>query len=528
MDAKTPNNQTAVIVAAGQFQEDIPANLNDAQGPVYMATQAVGAALKDIDGAEIDNKGGAQALLGDIDTVFCVRTFGDSGPLFSCPFETTKNMPAAIAKAVGITARRHVYDVIGGNTPQSLIAEAAEEIEFGASKAVLICGGEAIGNMKAAMRAKLEFDWSDDISPDTSLEDRGYYTPKSPQLISQAAEQHEIYSPMQYYTFLENALRAKKGLPREDYRRSMADIMGGLLETSRDNSLSVFSDIDADLNKDSAANPLFTDLYRKSILPKDGVNQGAAIIMTSYGRAVELGFDPRRFIYLHAHVEGSEPPVLQRPELDKSPVLQACISQALAAANIEAKDIGLRDLYSCFPIVLEQSTQALGLNPKKDKLTLTGGLAFFGGPGNNYSLHGLVEMVAALRKTPDDYGLIQANGGFMSKHAVGIYSAKPANFPARIMRHMAENGAVLDMADSVEGVGVIESFCVNYRKGVPDSAVIIGRIDGGRTNDDKGKRFYANPDASQNAALLNWLIEADPFGEKVTLSNDGQRNYFTR
>jgi len=507
-----PDKNMAVIIGVGQYMADVPADVSGAQGPVHIAAQAVSAALENT---------GFTAMAEHIDTVFCVRTFGDSGPMFACPFETSKNMPAAVARAVGINAKRHVYDVIGGNTPQSRIAEAAEEIEAGASKAVLICGAEAIANMRAAMRADVVLDWSDDADS-AGLEDRGYFAKSSPPLMTRAAMAHSPITPIQYYTLLENARRAKQGLTREHYREGLSKIMEGLLQTSKDNALSVFSDVDANLNSLTRSNALFTDLYSKAILPKDGVNQGAAVIMTSYGHAVQLGLDPRKFIYLHAHVEGSEAPVLQRPELDTSKVLRACIAQAVNAANITAKDIGLRDLYSCFPIVLKESAAALGLNLQEDDLTLTGGLAFFGGPGNNYSLHGIAQMVEGLRAAPKTYGLVHANGGFMSKHAVGIYSAKPAEFPARIMRHMAEDGLRLEMAETGQGEAVIESFCVDYRKGTPSGAIMIGRLK------DSGARVYANPLAEEKLALLDWLIADDPFGETVQLTTDGRRNYFSR
>ena len=55
-------------------------------------------------------------------------------------------------------------------------------------------------------------------------------------------------------------------------------------------------------------------------------------------------------------------------------------------------------------------------------LTLTGGLPYFGGPGNSYSLHGIAETVAAMRDKPGAFGLVGANGGVMSKYSVGVYS----------------------------------------------------------------------------------------------------------
>ena len=48
------------------------------------------------------------------------------------------------------------------------------------------------------------------------------------------------------------------------------------------------------------------------------------------------------------------------------------------------------DLYSCFPIAPRLSAAMLGLAPDDPRpLTVTGGLPWFGGPGNNYTTHAI-------------------------------------------------------------------------------------------------------------------------------------------
>ena len=61
-------------------------------------------------------------------------------------------------------------------------------------------------------------------------------------------------------------------------------------------------------------------------------------------------------------------------------------------------------------------------------LTLTGGLPFFGGPGNNYSMHAIAETVQRARQAPGSYGFVGANGGVMSKYSAGVYSTRPAEW----------------------------------------------------------------------------------------------------
>jgi acetyl-CoA C-acetyltransferase len=55
-------------------------------------------------------------------------------------------------------------------------------------------------------------------------------------------------------------------------------------------------------------------------------------------------------------------------------------------------------------------------------------LPFFGGPGNNYSMHGIAETVSEMRERPGQFGLVGANGGIMSKYSAGVYSTEPAEW----------------------------------------------------------------------------------------------------
>ena len=95
-------------------------------------------------------------------------------------------------------------------------------------------------------------------------------------------------------------------------------------------------------------------------------------------------------------------------------------------AGIGAGDLATIDLYSCFPVAVFNICDGLGLPPDDPRgLTVTGGLPFFGGAGNNYSMHAIAETVQRARADPGSYGFVGANGGIMSKYSVGIYSTTP-------------------------------------------------------------------------------------------------------
>ena len=98
-------------------------------------------------------------------------------------------------------------------------------------------------------------------------------------------------------------------------------------------------------------------------------------------------------------------------------------------AVVSTDDIATFDLYSCFPFPVFVACEALGVSGDDPRgLTLTGGLPYFGGPGNSYSLHAIAETVAEMREKPGRYGLVGANGGTMSKYSVGIYSTLPVDW----------------------------------------------------------------------------------------------------
>ena len=99
----------------------------------------------------------------------------------------------------------------------------------------------------------------------------------------------------------------------------------------------------------------------------------------------------------------------------------AATEEALRVADIGIDEVATFDLYSCFPIAVFNVCDGMGLSADDPRgLTLTGGLPYFGGAGNNYSMHAIAETVRVMRDRPGLHGLVGANGGTLSKYSVGI------------------------------------------------------------------------------------------------------------
>ncbi|NNL11442.1 MAG: acetyl-CoA acetyltransferase, partial [Pseudomonadales bacterium] len=261
--------------------------------------------------------------------------------------------------------------------------------------------------------------------------------------------------------------------------------------------------------------------YTRRMVAKDSVNQGAAVVMTTAAKARELGVEEEKWIYLHAYSEAHELPLLEREHLGSSKALTLAYQKVLQDSGLEAHDIDVFDIYSCFPVVVELAREALGLDDSKVSLTQTGGLAFFGGPGNNYAMHSITHVARALREKPGSYGLVGANGGMISKQSVGIYSAKPGwqrCSSSSIQRDALRQNAPVLCSDP-NGEAVIETYTASFHKGTPVHGIVIGRLK------HNGERFIAANLPGDNETLQSLLAE-DALGKSIYVIARGQGNAF--
>lgn len=154
---------------------------------------------------------------------------------------------------------------------------------------------------------------------------------------------------------------------------------------------------------------------------------------------------------------------------------------------------------------------AFGLSADDPRgLTLTGGLPFFGGAGNNYSMHAIAEAVASARSVPGQFTFVGANGGMMSKYAVGVYSTTPVPWKAdrsAELQAQADNAPAVPVTESAQGPATIETYSVRYDWDTR-TGIIIGRLDA------DGTRFLATTEDEDLVALLS---DGDPLGAPVTV-----------
>ncbi|MEL6860535.1 MAG: acetyl-CoA acetyltransferase [Pseudomonadota bacterium] len=493
-----------VLVGVGQVTDhwDGTAGPDGAPSPKSLCVSASQIALED-----------AGMSASEIDMLAVVRIFEDSIPGDRHPHGHNSNLPGTIARDIGASPKHAIYASVGGQCPQQLANEMAARIHAGEFESALVTGSEAIKASKAARKHGLEINWADEN--ELAFEDRGM----GEMLLSRPEIKHGIIAPAYFYALFENAMAAREGQTRTGRREAMSSLFEKFAKVAADNPLSQFdtSSFDAAfLATPSKANYPFADPFLKWHVAQDAVNQGGALLMMSESKADALGIAQDKRVYLHGGGEASDDYISVRPVLDGSWAMDTAITRALAQAGKTPADLAAFDLYSCFPCAVFSSMAVLGIDHTNETrpLTVTGGLPFFGGPGNNYSMHGIVSMTEWLRAHAGEFGLVLANGGWMTKEAVGIWStARPDAFEP-VEPYATPTAQVALDAEPSEGV--VETYTVTYGKDGPMSGIIFART-------PTGDRFIA---VAAPEAMPRLLEEESPVGLSVRVTTENERNTF--
>ncbi|MGV2495072.1 acetyl-CoA acetyltransferase [Pelagerythrobacter aerophilus] len=491
---------TPVIVGVGQASER-------PQDPGYRALSYMDLAGEALKTALADTRAAGDAARA-IDTIGAIRQFEISRPDAKTPFGRADNPPRAIGRRVGAEPRRAILETTGGQTNQKLVGEFAAAIARGESEMAAIVGAEAISTVRALLGAGETRDWSEEVGGE--LEDRGYGLEG---MFDAELLRHGAVSAIAHYALFENARRARLGCSLGEYRAAIGELFAPFTEVAAANPHAAAREVRsaAELARVTPRNRIVAEPYPRMTVARDQVNQAAAIVIASAGKARVLGIPEDRWVHIHAVADAKELPVMERPDLARSPASIASIETALEHSGRTLDDIALLDLYSCFAIPVFNVTDHFGLAIDDPRgLTLTGGLPFFGGAGNNYSAHAIAEAVQRLRERRGSYALVGANGGFMSKYSTGIYSTEPADWSgADRWIAVAPPDEAIRKAHAPAAWLNVETYTVLESRSGP-VAVVLGR-------NEAGERVAANADLAH--APTRSLFEAgEPFGVRLALS----------
>ena len=426
---------------------------------------------------------GCDALAADIDCLVSIPFLARQLPELAGLFTGTAG--SGVAEGLGIAPATLLTSDYGGNLPQWFINRCADDLVSGEYRAVLLTGCELMATLFSGLRS----------GADLSAWQRGGHREsvdlgagRDPCLPSERA--HGLFEPINTYPLFQSALRHAHGWSESEQADRLGRLVSEMSAVAADNPLAWKRDAlsPAEVLSTQAGNRMITSPYTRAMNAILAVDMAASVILTTDAHARSLGIAPERMIYLQAGAEANDVwNTAERVDFYRSPALSGCLSQTLDMADVAAVDIDCFDLYSCFPSAVEVACDALGMAPDDARgVTLTGGLMRFGGPGNNYSMHAIAAVCEKLRGGPQSRGLVSANGGYLTKHAVGLYGCAPPRAPwserqrDRVQSVVESQTHPTLVAQPAPGRLVVEAHAVPFRDGAPAYGIVVGRLDDGR------------------------------------------------
>lgn len=486
LDSRTP-----VLIGAGQFVHRAT-GLDDALDPCALMCEAIRSAATDAGLTRVPNPDSVRVV------GLLSWRYGD---------------PAwVVANQLGLSPRETAATTMGGNSPQTLVNGTAMEIQRGELDLAILCGGEAWRTRMRARKAGVELEWPKS-APD-----------QMPRLLGEDLEMNHpserargIVMPVQVYPMFETAVRAAAGRTVEEQQTLSSELYAKFSEAAAANPYAWLRDVKTaeEIRTPSATNRMIGFPYPKYMNSNNDVDMGAALIMCSVEKAEALGVPRDRWVFPHSGADCHEHNYISnRWSFAETPAVELGGRRALELAGVGIDDIEIIDLYSCFPSAVQLGAQSLGISLDR-QVTRTGGLAFAGGPWNNYVMHAIATVMNDLRDRPGAKGLVWANGGYATKHSFGVYSTTPPvsfqhahpqdEVDAMPRRELAEPAAA-------QGTATVEAYSVMFaRDGEPETALAACLLADGR-------RAWGT---STDAALAAAMCEGEWVGRTVELDAEG-------
>jgi acetyl-CoA C-acetyltransferase len=483
MSPRRLDPRTPVVVGVGQVTVRPDPGLDPAERPepVELMARALLSAAEDADGVTPGGAAAAgRALIRRADSIRVVLPFG----------WMSVNPPLLVAERLGFTADDAPVELmltaIGGNSPQALLHDACRAISRGDLSVVLVTGAEAMYTRTASRRdpAKPALAWASQPAAGTPEPVR-FGVDRAPATDVEVARGMTL--PIHAYPLFENALRAANGWTLAEHTSRIGALWSRFSQVAATNphAWMPVARSPEEIVTPSPSNRMISFPYPKLCTANLGVDQGAGYIVCSVEAARAAGVPEERWVFPLSGAEANDHWFIShRPELHRSPAIRLAGATALSLAGVSADELGPVDLYSCFPCVVQIAAAELGLpidDPARP-LTLTGGLTFGGGPGNNYTSHGIAQLVGALRRDPDTVGLATGLGWYATKHAIGVYASRPPRdrgpdgFAWRNVQADVDLLPQCTVDSEATGPIRIETYTVTFdREGNPERGIIVCR-----------------------------------------------------
>lgn len=425
-----------------------------------------------------------------------------------------RNPGRLLADALGCPSATSILSDLGV-LQLTLVSDLCRAITEGRQHVGVITGGEArFRELRAAITGR----------PITSTEQGESTPPPDVHLTSSDPWATDLESraglaaPVELFSIIESALRHADGLDVDRHRDRVARLYGGFSEIAARNPHAWRREaVPPDAIRDPAPrNAMLAFPYTKRHASQWNVNQAVAILVCSAARATELGLPRDRWIFPVAAAQSKHVvPLAQQGCLYSHPGTVRCGERALALAGATIADVGPAELYSCFPAAIQSFARDLGLDASRP-WTVTGSMAFAGGPYNSASLEGVGRMVEVLRDGGPErrLGLVANLSGIFAKQACAIFSNVPGPDGYRfedVTAEVAARDVPRPLNGDWVGPATVVGCTVVFAGGVPSHAIAV-------CDTPAGERTVVR---SEDPAVLERMMQEELVGRVVEVDRAG-------
>ena len=390
-----------------------------------------------------------------------------------------------------------------GVLQQHLINNTCNKIIKGEIRAGLILGGESRAKMIAALKEGIEYKEMElSTNPDQ-------YVKAKDDLYGEGEAEALGLMAVGYYAVMESAMRKSKNLTLKEHEDYLGSMYADFSEIASKNQ---YAASDKSISKDqimlaNSDNKPMAYPYNKYHCTSWNVSQASAILICEEGLADQLNISKQKRIYPMASSETNHMiALIQRPSLISSAGLKLASEKINEVVDKHSINLNLIDLYSCFPVAVQQFENVLNLNTKTSR-TITGAMPFAGGPLNNHMLHATVQALLKLR-SESGHSLITGVSGMMTKQSFCLWSSEYQMpfYHADVTKKAQQLDKPIPISNAKHGNGIVIGYTVLYEGTKPTSGVFY-------IEDSQGERKVVT---SEDKAVITSMREEEWIEKEIS------------
>ena len=390
-----------------------------------------------------------------------------------------------------------------GVLQQHLINNTCNKIIKGEIRAGLILGGESRAKMIAALKEGIEYKEMElSTNPDQ-------YVKAKDDLYGEGEAEALGLMAVGYYAVMESAMRKSKNLNLKEHEDYLGSMYADFSEIASKNQ---YAASDKSISKDqimlaNSDNKPMAYPYNKYHCTSWNVSQASAILICEEGLADQLNISKQKRIYPMASSETNHMiALIQRPSLISSAGLKLASEKINEVVDKHSINLNLIDLYSCFPVAVQQFENVLNLNTKTSR-TITGAMPFAGGPLNNYMLHATVQALLKLR-SQSGHSLITGVSGMMTKQSFCLWSSEYQMpfYHADVTKKAQQLDKPIPISNAKHGNGIVIGYTVLYEGTKPTLGIFY-------IEDSQGERKVVT---SEDKAVITSMREEEWIEKEIS------------